>query len=110
MEITFDPSAKLDHVTGTLEKQVTILYREHPQRDTINLIGDLSFPNIQFDTPRVSTSFIPSCTEMCLCLFFCCGCAATASVHAALTQRLLYTRLCSTRVHLSRLCRRMKTE
>ena len=46
--ITFDPSIKEDYSCETITKNLVISYKEHPQRNTISLVGSFVFPNITF--------------------------------------------------------------
>lgn len=51
--IQFDPSYKDDFVTRTAESQLEVSFKEHPQKDFINLKGEVFFPNLTFEMEKV---------------------------------------------------------
>ena len=51
--IEFDPMYRDDKTSHTVEKQLTIAYRGHPQKDIIPLIGEIIYPNLKFETQNV---------------------------------------------------------
>ena len=52
--IDFDPMYLDDKTSHTVEKQLVIAYRGHPQKDIIPLTGEIIFPNLKFETQNVA--------------------------------------------------------
>lgn len=53
VNVHFQPESKNDRVSGKITHPLVISYRDHPQRETIDLVGELSFPNLVFSTQTV---------------------------------------------------------
>ena len=53
LTVDFDPGYRDDRVSHVVEKALTIIYRGHPQRDSIPLRGEVIFPNLKFDTESI---------------------------------------------------------
>ena len=53
VNVSFDPGYKDDRVSHVAESALTAVYREHPNRDKVPLIGEINFPNLQFDYTTV---------------------------------------------------------
>eukprot|EP01032_Pedospumella_encystans_P008479 gene8479-10061_t len=49
IEVEFDPVYKDDKISHVVEKALTIVYRGHPQKDSIPLRAEVIFPNLVFD-------------------------------------------------------------
>ena len=52
LHVTFHPSFLGDKQSGTHESKLQISYREHPQKDSVRLSGELCFPNLVFDISK----------------------------------------------------------
>jgi len=52
--IEFDPMYRDDKTSHTVEKQLTIAYRGHPQKDIIPLVGEIIYPNLKFETQNIA--------------------------------------------------------
>ena len=49
INVDFDPGYKADRQSHIAESALTAVYKGHPQRDNIQLKGDISFPNLDFE-------------------------------------------------------------
>jgi len=49
INVDFDPGYKIDRKSHTAESKLVAVYRDHPQRDNINLLGEINFPNLDFE-------------------------------------------------------------
>ena len=47
--VEFDPGYKSDRQSHKAPSALTAVYRGHPQRDNIELLGDINFPNLDFE-------------------------------------------------------------
>jgi hydrocephalus-inducing protein len=47
--VEFDPVYRDDRMSHVVDKQLTIIYRGHPQKDSIPLRAEVIFPNLVFD-------------------------------------------------------------
>jgi len=54
VQVLFDPSQKVDRVSGELTGKLHIFHADHPQRDVIDLVGEVCFPNIKLDSTMVN--------------------------------------------------------
>lgn len=52
--IEFDPMYRDDKTSHTVEKQLIIAYRGHPQKDIIPLVGEIIYPNLKFETQNIT--------------------------------------------------------
>lgn len=48
--VEFDPGFKVDRLCGVVRQKLTLIYEDHPQKDYVNLVGELVFPNIVLST------------------------------------------------------------
>ncbi len=53
VSVTFNPGYRDDRVSHVAEGVLTATYRGHPQKDTVNLRGEINFPNVLFDYTTV---------------------------------------------------------
>ena len=53
LNVSFDPGYKDDRVSHVAERKLTAVYRDHPRKDAFDLIGDINFPNLEFEYTRV---------------------------------------------------------
>ena len=51
--VHFQPESKNDKISGKINKSLIVSYKDHPQKDSIDLIGELYFPNLTFSHPKV---------------------------------------------------------
>lgn len=51
--VEFYPGYKDDYTCRVINGKVFIAYTGHPQKDSIDLLGDISFPNLSFDTTKI---------------------------------------------------------
>ena len=49
INVDFDPGYKGDRQSHIAQNAITAVYRDHPQRDNINLTGEINFPNLDFE-------------------------------------------------------------
>eukprot|EP00397_Hematodinium_sp_SG-2012_P000030 GEMP01000030.1.p1 GENE.GEMP01000030.1~~GEMP01000030.1.p1 ORF type:complete len:4608 (+),score=1069.56 GEMP01000030.1:10-13833(+) len=47
--VQFDPGFKSDKVCGSVRQKLQLVYEDHPQKDQIDLLGDVAFPNMELD-------------------------------------------------------------
>jgi hydrocephalus-inducing protein len=52
--VDFDPLYRDDRQSHVVEKALQITYRGHPQKDIINLRGEVVFPNLKFDLKEIN--------------------------------------------------------
>ena len=50
VRIDFDPGMKTVRISGLNNGKLQVIHLDHPHRDTIELIGELCFPNLTFET------------------------------------------------------------
>ncbi|KAJ7360558.1 hypothetical protein OS493_015662 [Desmophyllum pertusum] len=62
--VLFDPSYKDDFVTRTAESQLEVSFKQHPQKDFVNLKGEVFFPNLTFEMEKVDFGCILNDTEV----------------------------------------------
>lgn len=51
--VEFYPGYKEDYTCRVINGKVLIVFTEHPQKDSVELVGDISFPNLSFETTKV---------------------------------------------------------
>eukprot|EP00935_MAST-01C_sp_MAST-1C-sp1_P000586 g586.t1 len=49
VNVGFDPGYRNDRQTHNILGKITCVYRDHPQKDTIELVGEINFPNLDFE-------------------------------------------------------------
>jgi len=54
VSVGFDPSYRNDRQSQRIESKIQVSYPEHPQRDTIGIVGEINFPNLSFDNSIVN--------------------------------------------------------
>ena len=54
MTIDFDPGMKTDRVSGLNHGKLAVVHADHPHCDNIELIGELCFPNLTFETQHLN--------------------------------------------------------
>jgi hydrocephalus-inducing protein len=54
LDIDFDPLVRDDRTSDIIDKTLNVVYRGHPQKDSILLKGEIVFPNLKFDTTVVN--------------------------------------------------------
>ena len=53
LRIDFDPGHKYDKTSGQAVQKLQIIHQDHPQKDNIELIGEVCFPNLKMETTSV---------------------------------------------------------
>eukprot|EP00667_Euglena_gracilis_P000008 EG_transcript_8 len=51
--IQFDASYKGDRLSHVVKGKLAVTYKDHPQKDSVDLVGDVTFPNLHLDTETV---------------------------------------------------------
>ncbi|OON14314.1 hypothetical protein X801_09895 [Opisthorchis viverrini] len=64
LQVLFDPTYKDDLHSRRIEKLLQITYEEHPSMNTVQLFGEVHFPNLTFDTEAVRFGYILNHTEI----------------------------------------------
>ena len=54
INIDFDPGMKQDRMSGTSERRLTIIHKGHPQKDYVELHGEVCYPNLNISPPSIS--------------------------------------------------------
>ncbi|CAI2730845.1 unnamed protein product [Schistosoma spindalis] len=62
--VSFNPNYKDDLFSRRADELLFIKYAEHPQTDVVRLIGEVHFPNVQFNTNLIDFGCILNHTEM----------------------------------------------
>ncbi|KAI8909684.1 hypothetical protein EDD86DRAFT_206048, partial [Gorgonomyces haynaldii] len=63
VDVCYDTSQNVVRVSSKEHSKLLITYKEHPQRDIIDLFAETSFPNLQFSTRGISFGCIPTDVE-----------------------------------------------
>ncbi|KAL7682586.1 putative immunoglobulin-like, hydrocephalus-inducing [Plasmopara halstedii] len=53
LNVVFHPGFKDDHICRVINGKVIVVYTDHPQKDSVDLIGDINFPNLSFETTNI---------------------------------------------------------
>ena len=53
LRVDFDPGHKYDKTSGQAVQKLQIIHQDHPQKDNIELIGEVCFPNLRIETSTV---------------------------------------------------------
>ncbi|CAM9191035.1 unnamed protein product, partial [Phaeothamnion confervicola] len=64
LEVTFDPGYRSDRRSHVADGRLTVVYRDHAQRDALPLAGAIHFPNLSFDTTKVNFGCVLNDTSM----------------------------------------------
>ena len=64
VHIRFDPGYKGDRQSQLLEPKLVIAYNNHPQKDSVQLIGEINYPNLHFESKTVNFGCILNDTQM----------------------------------------------
>lgn len=51
--VSFDPAFATGRLTSTAKGRLTIMYSDNPQRDSIELTGEVNFPNLKMEPARI---------------------------------------------------------
>lgn len=54
MKVDFDPSYKVDRVSGIVNGRISIIHLNHPHKEFVDLTGEVCFPNIKLDTNMIN--------------------------------------------------------
>jgi hydrocephalus-inducing protein len=49
LKVDFDPTFKVDRVSGVINGKITVVHAEHPHSEHVELVGEICFPNIQLE-------------------------------------------------------------
>ncbi|KAM9191706.1 LOW QUALITY PROTEIN: hydrocephalus-inducing protein homolog [Dugong dugon] len=66
--VKFDPSCRNDFNNWVAEEILAIKYMEHPQVDSLNLRGEVHYPNLSFETMELDFGCILNDTEVIRCI------------------------------------------
>ncbi|KAH8054149.1 hypothetical protein JL720_14520 [Aureococcus anophagefferens] len=64
VRVDFDPGYKGDRQSQKLDTRLTVAYHQHPQRDSVGLVGEINFPNLHFEYSVVNFGCILNDTTM----------------------------------------------
>ncbi|GMF21897.1 unnamed protein product [Phytophthora lilii] len=53
LNVEFYPGFKDDYTCRVINGKVLVSYTGHPQKDSVELLGDISFPNLAFETTKI---------------------------------------------------------
>lgn len=53
LRVDFDPGHKYDRISGKALQKLQIIHQDHPQKDNIELIGEVCFPNVKLEATVV---------------------------------------------------------
>ncbi|KAG7386322.1 hypothetical protein PHYPSEUDO_000450 [Phytophthora pseudosyringae] len=53
LNVEFYPGFKDDYTCRVINSKVLVSYTGHPQKDSVELVGDISFPNLSFETTKI---------------------------------------------------------
>jgi len=53
ISIDFDPGMKQDRLSDKIEKRLMISHQGHPHKDSVALQGEVCFPNLQINPPKI---------------------------------------------------------
>lgn len=53
VNVIFDPTYRKDKISHNVKTKLFIIYKEHPQKDSIELTGVINFPNLEFQNTTV---------------------------------------------------------
>ncbi|KAF4708060.1 hypothetical protein FOZ62_031756, partial [Perkinsus olseni] len=62
VEVDFDPSYKVDRQCAVLKQNISITYKDHPQKDSLEAIGEVVFPNLSFERGELDFGAVLNCT------------------------------------------------
>ncbi|ETV98760.1 hypothetical protein H310_08827 [Aphanomyces invadans] len=66
LNVEFYPGYKDDHISRAISGKLVTSYSGHPQKDTIDLKGDICFPNLEFEYSRIDFGSILNDTQKSL--------------------------------------------
>lgn len=58
VRIYFDPAFRNDHQSALIKSKLAISYLEAPQKDSLDLVAEVNYPNLQLDTTTVDFSSV----------------------------------------------------
>ncbi|CAE8612898.1 unnamed protein product [Polarella glacialis] len=53
IRVEFDPAFKVDRVCGVVKQKLSFVYQDHPQKDHVNLVGEVVFPNLALSSEKL---------------------------------------------------------
>lgn len=54
INIDFDPGMRQDRMSGINESKLQITHKGHPQKDYVELFGEVCYPNLSISPPSIS--------------------------------------------------------
>jgi len=54
VHVLFNPGYKNDRLSCRVDGKLRISYENHPQRDELNLVGEINFPNLDFEFTEIN--------------------------------------------------------
>ncbi|CAK4295658.1 unnamed protein product [Aphanomyces euteiches] len=66
LNVEFYPGYKDDHISRLINGKLTSSYPGHPQKDSIDLKGEISFPNLEFEYSKIDFGCILNDTQKSL--------------------------------------------
>lgn len=69
VKVFFDPNFKVDKVSGVLNGKINVIFPDHPHRETVELMGEVCFPNLKLETTIVNFGAILNDTTKKISLF-----------------------------------------
>ncbi|RHY53725.1 hypothetical protein DYB38_002829 [Aphanomyces astaci] len=66
LNVEFYPGYKDDHISRSINGKLVTSYSGHPQKDTMELKGDICFPNLEFEYSRIDFGSILNDTQKAL--------------------------------------------
>mmetsp|Transcript_4036 Transcript_4036/g.9628 ORF Transcript_4036/g.9628 Transcript_4036/m.9628 type:complete len:4944 (+) Transcript_4036:104-14935(+) len=51
--VIFDPGWKVDRISDKIKCKLVFTYADHPQKDSVDVVGNIVFPNVKFDRQTV---------------------------------------------------------
>ncbi|GMF15729.1 unnamed protein product [Phytophthora fragariaefolia] len=68
LNVEFYPGFKDDYTCRVINGKVLVSYTGHPQKDSVELVGDINFPNLSFETTKVDFGCTLNDTQKSICL------------------------------------------
>jgi adenylate kinase family enzyme len=63
VDVLFNPNYKQDHLSANLKCRLIICYKDHPQKDNLDLVASINFPNIDLPSNGVDFGTVMNETE-----------------------------------------------
>jgi uncharacterized protein YozE (UPF0346 family) len=63
INVNFEPENTTEKQSGTVDGQLFISYKDHPQKSIVDLFAKLAYPNLSFDKKEIDFGCISNYTE-----------------------------------------------